>query len=204
MAGPAHIILVRHGETVGESSIRYHGRNDVVLSRKGRDQAHDLRKSASFDLDRVISSPLARAWQTATILAPGCDIEIEEAFAEIDFGRWEGLTREEIAVLDPDLFEAWQSNRAEIEFPEGELKQVFRSRVQAGLKRLLALPVRSVLVVAHKGVVRGLAEGLTGSALPQAIPDLGEALGFRLQADGKWILKTDATGHPDPRGAPDD
>ena len=39
MARPAHIILVRHGETVGESSIRYHGRNDVVLSRKGRSQA---------------------------------------------------------------------------------------------------------------------------------------------------------------------
>src|SRR5208282_5591650 len=38
MIGGARLILVRHGETEGESSIRYHGRTDVALSELGRTQ----------------------------------------------------------------------------------------------------------------------------------------------------------------------
>jgi len=189
MTRPARIILVRHGETVGESSIRYHGRNDVVLSRKGRNQAEALKETLLLDVDCVVASPLARAWQTATILAPDHAIEIEEAFAEIDFGRWEGLTREEIAVLDPALFDVWQSTPLELEFPEGELKADFRRRIEAGLTRLLDRPAPSILVVAHKGVVRGIAEGLMRSPLPDAIPDLGQALAFRLQDDERWVME---------------
>jgi broad specificity phosphatase PhoE len=195
MARVSHIVLVRHGETVGESSTRYHGRNDVVLSRAGRNQARALKETLSLEVDRVIASPLSRAWQTATILVPGLNIEIEETLAEIDFGRWEGLTREEIAARDPDLFEVWQSGVSEFEFPEGEMKQAFRARIQEGLKRILTLEARSMLVVAHKGVVRGLAEGLTGTALPAAIPDLAQALAFRRVADESWVLEEGASSH---------
>ena len=155
MSRVSHIVLVRHGETVGESSTRYHGRNDVVLSRAGRNQALALKETLSLEVDRVIASPLARAWQTATILAPGLNIEIE--------------------------------------FPEGEIKQAFRTRIQQGLKRILSLEARSMLVVAHKGVVRGLAEGLTGKALPEGIPDLGQALTFRRVADVSWVLEEGAS-----------
>ena len=198
MAQPEHMILVRHGETVGESSIRYHGRNDVVLSRKGRSQAEALKESLELDVDRVVASPLARAWQAATILRPDQPIEIEESFAEIDFGRWEGLTREEIAVLDPALFEIWQDRPLDLEFPEGERKADFKRRIEAGLQRLLDLPAKSILVVAHKGVVRGIAEGLTGSVLPEAIPDLGQALVLRLQTDGAWVMEPDVAIGGDP------
>ena len=193
MSRVSHIVLVRHGETVGESSTRYHGRNDVVLSRAGRNQAHALKETLSLEVDRVIASPLARAWQTATVLAPDLDIEIEEAFAEIDFGRWEGLSQEEIAACDPALFQVWQSGVPEFEFPEGEIKEAFRTRIQQGLKRILSLEARSMLVVAHKGVVRGLAEGLTGQALPEGIPDLGQALTFRRVADVSWVLEEGAS-----------
>ena len=192
MSCVSHLVLVRHGETVGESSTRYHGRNDVVLSRAGRNQARALKETLSLEVDRVIASPLARAWQTATILVPGMNIEIEEAFAEIDFGRWEGLNQEEIAACDPNLFQVWQSGVPEFEFPEGEIKETFRTRIQQGLERILSLEARSMLVVAHKGVVRGLAEGLTGRALPQALPDLGQALAFRCVADGSWVLEEGA------------
>ena len=54
---------------------------------------------------------------------------------------------------------------------------------------MLELPAESILVVAHKGVVRGIAEGLTGEVLPDAIPDLGEAVAVRLREDGKWVLE---------------
>lgn len=188
-------VLVRHGETVGESSIRYHGSTDVVLSSVGQAQAERLKGLLDpLDCDWVVSSPLSRAWQTATRLIPAAEIQIEDGFREICFGRWEGLTREEIAVLDPELHSDWQSRRPGFEFPDGETRERFRSRVRSGLERLLALPARSVLVVAHKGVVRELAEGLTQTTLPDAVPELGEALTLHRGSKTGWEIQEDLSG----------
>lgn len=195
MAGVNLFVLVRHGETVGESSIRYHGNNDVVLSRKGRIQAERLRAALeSTTFDRVVSSPLARAWQTATVLAPMAEIEIEPVFKEIHFGRWEGMTMDEIREKDPDLQKRWISREPGFEYPGGEARHLFRERVQTGLDRLLALEAASVLVVAHKGVVRQLAEGMTRSPLPEAVPELAEALTVQRVDDGSWQILEDLSG----------
>ncbi|HXN11878.1 MAG TPA: phosphoglycerate mutase family protein, partial [Candidatus Acidoferrales bacterium] len=69
----ARLILVRHGETEGESSIRYHGRNDVPLSEPGRAQmrlasrAIETRRGGGT-FARVFSSPLVRASEGARIV----------------------------------------------------------------------------------------------------------------------------------------
>src|SRR5580698_7349861 len=96
------LVLVRHGETVGNSRVRYHGRTDVELSESGRIQMraarHWLRTHfGSPRFSPVIASPLCRADEGAAIIA-GVDssiLKIEE-FVEVDFGRFEGLTAEEI------------------------------------------------------------------------------------------------------------
>ena len=195
LASVSRFVLVRHGDTVGESSIRYHGKTDVVLSQSGRMQAERLREVLHpLACDCVVSSSLSRAWQTATILEPGAEIRIEEAFEEICFGRWEGLTRDEIAALDPELYSDWQSGKPGFEFPDGETRETFQSRVGSGLERLLTLPARSVLVVAHKGVVRGLAESLTQTQLPAAVPGLGEALTVQRSPAGGWHIQEDLSG----------
>ena len=195
MGGVSRFVLVRHGETVAESSIRYYGNTDVVLSFAGRMQAKRLREVLHpLACDCVVSSPLSRAWQTATLLKPGSEIRIEEALEEICFGRWEGLTREEIAMLDPELYSDWQSRKPGFEFPDGETSEKFQSRIRSGLERLLTLPARSVLVVAHKGVVRGLAESLTQTRLPSAVPELAEALTLLRSPKGSWQLQEDLSG----------
>jgi broad specificity phosphatase PhoE len=169
--------LIRHGETLGESSIRFHGRTNVSLSELGRQQAEDARRLvARTTWDIVVASPLSRAWKTATIVAPGRWVQLEAGFREIDFGRWEGLTREEIAARDPNLYEAWQSQGLTFDFPDGERRKAFQARVRSGLDRILDLPVASVLVVAHKGVVRTIVEALTEETLVPPHPELGEVL----------------------------
>ena len=58
------IVLVRHGETVGQSSIRYYGATAVALSARGREQVREAALAlpgAAFDL--VLTSPLSRAWE---------------------------------------------------------------------------------------------------------------------------------------------
>ena len=90
----SRILLIRHGETEGESSIRFHGATDVTLSDVGRAHMREARRALPDEaIDLVVASPLSRAWEGARIVAPRRPIVLEDGFREIDFGRWEGLTR---------------------------------------------------------------------------------------------------------------
>ena len=103
------IVLVRHGETVGASSIRYFGSTDLALSAEGRAQARAAARSLPGDgFGLVVSSPLMRAWQSATIVARGRPVLLDPDLREIDFGHWEGLTAEEIEASDPARYRDWK------------------------------------------------------------------------------------------------
>ncbi len=189
MAAEIRLVLVRHGETVGESSIRYNGITDVVLSSQGRQQAEEARLAlAGETFDHLLASPLARAWQTATILSPLQAIEIEEDFREVNFGEWEGLTREEIEARDPALYAEWRRQGRDFNYPGGEARENFRIRVERGLGRLLEANPPSALVVAHKGVIRVLTAALTGEELPSLEPHLGAVIRLDNGAGGDWRI----------------
>jgi len=168
------VVLARHGETEGESATRFHGSGDVRLSAEGEARMRELGRSFGYErFDRVVASPLQRAWRSAQLAGRGAPVKIEADFREIDFGRWEGLTREEIQATDPVLYEDWQNRRPGFEFPNGEPRGEFRARVQNGLEGLMGSGAGSVLVVVHKGVVRAIAETLLGSPLEDGRPELG-------------------------------
>ena len=132
MTSLLRIALVRHGETVGESRVRYFGSTDVPLSREGRVQALAARHAIPGDRwDDVVSSTLARAWQTARIVARGRPVALEHDFREICFGRWEGLTREEIAARDPELYAEWQQKGIDFDYPDGGSKFCVFVRINA-------------------------------------------------------------------------
>ncbi len=191
------LLLVRHGETVGNSSIRYFGRTDLELSELGRAQMRAARRwlRSRFGAVRfapVIASPLRRAMEGATIIArpDGSIVEIEE-FVEVDFGRFEGLTAEEIAARYPAEFEHWNRNRLDpaFSYPGGESRGNFIDRVERGIQRMLSVIDQSstpalascaaaapptaaddsqpsagevVLMVAHRGVIRIVCDRLAG------------------------------------------
>ena len=176
------LVLVWHGETVGNSSVRYYGRTDVALSEMGRAQMHAARRwlrslLGSSRFAPVVASPLRRAAEGAAIIA-GADtsiVEIEE-FVEVDFGRFEGLTAEEIRARYPAGFERWNRDRLDPAFayPDGESRFDFTSRVERGIQRMLELIDRTApaaddfaLVVAHRGVI-----GIIGNRLAGAEPHI--------------------------------
>ena len=188
MSGPARLVLVRHGETVGNSSIRYFGRTDVALSELGRRQMHAAREwLAARDGARgfapVFSSPLARAAEGARIIA-GEDARalVIDEFVEVDFGLFEGLTVEEIAERYPEEFRRWKADRLAPGFvyPQGESRADFAKRVTDGTALMLALwqdaraggaTASAALLVAHRGVIRQIVRHLTGVLEPRI--DLG-------------------------------
>lgn len=190
----ARIVLIRHGDTVGESRIRFHGATDVALSDEGRAQAEAARLRIPGDrFDRIVSSTMTRAFQTALIVARGRPILLEHDFREIDFGRWEGLTKEEIEARDPILYEDWQADPQNFDFPEGERRSDFRRRVREAFVRFLsANDPESAILVAHKGVVRTVAEMLTEAALPPDTPALGGVLQVTRTTSGQFSVATPA------------
>jgi broad specificity phosphatase PhoE len=182
------IVLVRHGETDGESSVRFHGSSDVDLSAEGREQvARAGRALRGQPIDLVVASPLRRSWRAAWIAGGGAPVRLESDFREVDFGRWEGLTKEEIQTRDPILYQKWQSGGGGFDYPGGESRQEFRARVSRGLARLLAADVDCALLVLHKGVIRVIVEELTGKGLPLGDPQLGGIVMLTRAPDGRWL-----------------
>jgi len=170
------LVLMRHGETVGDSVIRYFGRTNVELSVLGRAQMRAARKLIRSELapggfDQIFASRLQRATEGARIIA-GDDakiVEIDE-FAEVDFGDFEGLTSEEIRERFPAEYARWNRDRLSPDFtyPHGENRADFMARVERGIDRILTLLKAShtgswtALLVAHRGVIRVIMRQLTG------------------------------------------
>jgi broad specificity phosphatase PhoE len=182
------IVLLRHGETVGNSHERYHGSADVALSDEGRSQMRTAARQLAREVfELVVASPLQRSWQSAWIVAGGAPVRIEDGFREIHFGRWEGLTAEEIEARDPLAYSQWQAREPGFEFPAGERREDFRLRVVEGLARVEASGAANVLVVAHKGVARVIAEQLLGEPPSDGEPPLGGKLSLTRRGD-RWQL----------------
>ena len=78
------IVLVRHGETVGNSRVRFHGSNDVALSDEGRAQMRQAAfrlRSENFEL--VVASSLQRSWEAARIVSGGAPVRLEADLREV-------------------------------------------------------------------------------------------------------------------------
>lgn len=100
------ITLLRHGESVGNANGYYQGQSDFPLTEKGRQQAQALAqrwKSEALRFDRIISSPLARARQTAQILASGLGtpLEYNSDWMERNNGVLDGVKAQEADVHYP-------------------------------------------------------------------------------------------------------
>lgn len=151
---------MRHGETEGESSIRYHGHNDVPLAEAGRRQIRALLGPLrGIRPVAVVHSPLHRARESAEILQEGLGLprellEEDESLIEVSFGEIEGMTDEEIRLAMPEWHARWRSGRAD-GYPGGETTAGFAARVRQAFESLVGRhPHGDVLVVAHRGVLR--------------------------------------------------
>lgn len=191
------VVLLRHGETDGLSSQRYHGASDVALSEAGREQmrrcARALRGQA-FEL--VVASTLSRSWESARIVAGGAPVRLDARLREIDFGRWEGRTAAEIADLDPVLHADWRRDPSLFDFPGGERRAAFRARVLDAFESVCTSGASSALLVIHKGPIRLIAEHLLGAPLEAGAPELASAIDLSRGASG-WYRGLRGSNPPD-------
>ncbi len=148
------LVLVRHGETVGQSSIRYYGATDLALSAIGQQQMRDVGAALAHEsFDLVLTSAMQRTTTAADLIAPATPRRVVAGFNEINFGEWEGLTKEEIAARDPEAFTRWQASFHSFTYPGGDCGLDFRARVAAAWHALLPMAPERVLLVVHRGVI---------------------------------------------------
>jgi len=196
------LVLTRHGHTDRSEPDQYLGqRIDIPLSTRGRGDAQRLRdRIAGIAFDRVISSPLHRAAETAAIIAPGHTIETDPRLMEADYGDWEGQVTDVLAKRWPDLRAAWMDDPARLGPPNGENGDAVAARASAFLRDLAAteLPLTSggrerlILAVGHSTLNRVLltvALGVpTHDYRRRFRQDWLNLTVLRLEADGRGML----------------
>lgn len=165
-------LLVRHGQTEWNLAGRYQGWGDSPLTALGVTQAQAIgRRLRDLPETRnaaIVASPIGRARRSAELirdqLGYNLPLSFDERLREISIGSWDGLTRTEIAVLVPGIFDG--DGRAEWYFrcPEGETYEVFAGRIASWLEEMAG---KTLIVVAH-GIVTRVMRGLY-AGLPLAV-----------------------------------
>ncbi len=155
------IHLLRHGQSTWNADGRWQGHGDPPLTELGSAQAREAAaRLAAARIERVVTSDLRRAHETAAIVAAllGLTPEPDARWRERDIGEWTGFTREQIAARWPEEYARFRSHDAHARPGGGESDAMLRERAQAALAalRVRCAGVR-VLVVTHRGIARMLA-----------------------------------------------
>jgi broad specificity phosphatase PhoE len=151
-----NLLLVRHGETDWNRDGRWQGGSDTRLNDVGREQAEALAEQLDGEIDVVYSSDLARARETAEIVAAklGLEVRLDPRLRERGFGSWEGLTTTEIEERFADAHRRWLAGEG-AGADDAEAFEDFSARVEDFLSDVLRLhPGEEVLVISHGGSIR--------------------------------------------------
>ncbi|NOZ25859.1 MAG: alpha-ribazole phosphatase [Nitrospirae bacterium] len=158
--GTTTVFLIRHGHTVGGEERRYKGHMDVELSEAGERSMQRLAENlAGLDrtVDAVYCSDLKRAMKSASILSAALGLEpvVVPELRERSFGRWEGMSFEEISEAYPEEFSRWKQDPLRFSPPAGESTLEVELRTLSAVNSLIERHRGGMFwIVAHGGVNR--------------------------------------------------
>jgi broad specificity phosphatase PhoE len=157
------LLLTRHGHTDRSDPEQYLGQHiHASLSERGRRDATALgERLRGARVDRVISSPLHRARETADIIAGyvNASVEVDDRLTELDYGAWEGLTVQEIDEEFPGERELYDADPSIHRVGGGESGLAVAARVGDFMESLVgwwedAAAERTCLIVGHSSLNR--------------------------------------------------
>ena len=152
------IFLVRHAEPLRiDAQRRYLGQSDPELSVDGIHQAQALSWALRrCTIQAVYTSDLLRAEHTAFWIAQNhhCQLEKIRELREINLGKWEGRTFQEIQAQYPEKFERRGLELENYRIPGGETFADLQKRVFPVFTKVIEKTSGNLVIVAHAGVNR--------------------------------------------------
>jgi len=151
------LVLIRHGETEHNRGQITLGRADVPLNERGRMEAEALAASFTAAPAALYSSPLQRAYETASRIGAATDVTVqrEHALIEMDIGEMEHLTGAQLRERYPDFLVEWLSpNCGDARMPGGETLAEVQERAWGAIERIRERHADGVVVaVTHNFVI---------------------------------------------------
>jgi phosphoserine phosphatase len=150
------LILVRHGETLSNRENRVQGITDLDLSDYGRMQAERLAESLKSEpIERIVSSPLKRACETAIAISRfhGAMIEPDRNLQEMNHGDFENLTIRELRERHKSILGQWEIDPASVIMPNGESLHDLQKRAWGAIEGIIKT-ARNAIVVTHNMTIK--------------------------------------------------
>ena len=179
----ACLALLRHGHTAWNRAGRLQGRIDEPLDAEARAHLGGLCLPGEFGPATLVSSPLARAVETASIVGRRAPL-VEPALTEMAWGAWEGRRGVDLLSEPGSGFLHIGEWSWDFQPPGGETPRMVWDR----LKPWLATISGTVVAVTHVGVMRIILAKATGWNFDGPAP-------FRVKRDRLYRigLRTDGT-----------
>lgn len=170
------VYLVRHGTTAWNQALRYQGRADNPLDEVGERQGACLQEYfRDISIDLGVTSPLQRARRTLEYCLMTQDHEVpvlvEPGVTEIDFGRIDGWTKEEIAAEYPEFYRMYvlDEDRGNSQAPGGEsLVQVYDRMRDAILGIVRDHPGETIVIASHGTAIQSFLNFASGTPAREA------------------------------------
>ncbi len=186
------VIMVRHGYSISNDLRFFTGHMDVALTDKGKEQAelcsrlfrHQIPAELSdnagsiYDLgieriDRIYSSDLCRAYETALPIAKvlGLTVEKTQKLREINGGKWDGMYFTDIDDTYSKEYAVWKNDIGHAEPVGGESVKAMWTRITCAVRELAerqdggaivlvthATPIRIMCTLARGAGVEDMAD----------------------------------------------
>lgn len=188
------IYLVRHGQTEFNAAGRWQGQVDSPLTSLGLTQAAlvaELLYTFVKNNDvAIFSSPLGRAYTTATIIADKLNkrdnIIVDSRLMEIGMGAWDGLTDFEIESEWPNARNGLERDEWFFHSPDGETYEIMSKRVGTALNDIKNHSAQTKIIVSH---------GVTGKILRGLYSSLSKEDALKLDVPHDAIFRLSASGY---------
>ena len=145
---------------------RIQGQKDTFLTFKGEKQAEKIaNRLVSEEIDIIYSSDLKRANETANIIGEKLNLQVtpSEAFREIKFGSWEGLSTEELTEKNSEEHFIWLNQPHNFKMDGAETLYEVQKRAMNKIDSILkSNPNKNILVVSHGATIKTIILGYVG------------------------------------------
>ncbi len=189
--------FLRHGVTSANKARRIQGQTCWGLDDEGHSQARAF--AASYGaVDRIWSSPIRRAMETAVALAPPTATP-DDSLMEMGFGSWEGTSYDDLLASGDDIATRVFIGGEDLPRGGGETFADVAKRMRTFLDRVEAAPAERTLAVSHGAAIKSLVADIHGRGadvnLDLAVSHNTGITHVVLTQDGPWLADWSVAPH---------